>query len=150
MKKAKKYLVCVLAFVFLYTGIYCALRLTKYFVRQEFITFNCSEKIQQKYPGDKGPVTEGYTTYQFESTRNQIGCGRIQKRETRFGENFILPVFYPLRELEMRIRGFNTSTMNVLKYVAEFERYNSNGGKVYFSRGSLVDGFTIDRKEQTF
>ena len=150
MKKAKKYLVCVLAFVFLYTGIYCALRLTKYFVRQEFITFNCSEKIQQKYPGDKGPVTEGYTTYQFESTRNQIGCGRIQKRETRFGENFILPFFYPIRELEMRIRGYNSSTLYVNKYVAGFERYTSNGKKVYFHRRTPVKQFTIDRNEQIF
>ena len=149
MKKTKKYLAYILAFVFLYTGLYCILRLTKYLVHQEFITFTCSEEIRQQYPSDTGPLKEGYTTYEFESTRNQIGCGRIQKQQTRSAENIILPFFYPLRELEMRVRGFNSSTLNVMKYVSEFERYTTDGRKVYFPRSSLVNQFTIDRNKQT-
>ncbi len=149
MKKAKKYIISVLIFIFLYTGSYCLLRLKKYFVRQEFVTFTCSEEIQQKYPSDTGSVVEGHVSYEFESYRNQIGCGRIQKREVRFAETFLRPVFYPISELEMRLRGFNSSTMRVLKYVAELERYTPDGKKVYFPRQSTVDEFTIDRKEQT-
>ena len=150
MKNIKKYLVCALLVIFLYTGHYSILRITKYLVRQEFVTLTCSQEIQQKYTSDTGPVKEGHVSYEFESYRNQIGCGRIQKHEARFGENFILTFFYPLRELEMRIRGFNSSTLNVIKYVSEFERYTSNGNKAYFARSSLVSQFIIDRSEQRF
>ena len=34
----------------LYAGAYCLLRITTYFVRQEFITFGCSETIRHQYP----------------------------------------------------------------------------------------------------
>ena len=150
MKKTTQYLVFIFAFLSFYTGSYCSLRLTKYLVHQNFITFMCSKEIQQKFQSDTGPVKDGYTSYEFESNRNQVGCGRIQKSESMFGEDFILPFFYPIAELEMRIRGFNSSTLHVNKYVAEFERYASNGNKVYFHRRTPVKQFTIDRSEQRF
>jgi len=102
------------------------------------------------YPTDHGPITNGYTSYSFESQRNQIGCGRIQKKSTRFGETFLTPLFSPMGEMEMRIRGFNTAKMQILKSVAEFERYNSSSNRVYFHRQSLVDEIVVSRNEQKF
>jgi hypothetical protein len=151
MKKRRKIAIIVaIALPLLYAGTYCTLRIKKYFVRQEFLTFNCRESIRTKYPNDAGSIKEGHTSYAFESERNQIGCGRIQKRTSRLGESILLPLYDPLGELEMRIRGFNRSTMYVRKYVEEFERFNSESNKVYFSRQSWADEFVVSRNEQTF
>ena len=146
----KRILLIGVAALLLYSGSYCVLRLVKYFVRQEFVTFGCSDHIREKYPDDAGPIKDGYTSYSFESERNQIGCGRIQKGSSRFGETILVPVFSPLGELEMRVRGFNDSQLRILKYVAGFERYTSESNKVYFHRESLVDEITVGRNDQTF
>ena len=149
-KKRKILIIVVLALPLVYAGTYCALRLTKYFVRQEFVTFSCNAHIRAKYPDDVGAISEGHTSYEFESERNQIGCGRIQKQTNRLGESVLLPLYHALGELEMRIRGFNKSTMYVRKYVAEFERLDSESNKVYFARPSVSDKFVVSRNEQTF
>ncbi len=149
MKKSKILLVGLVV-ALMYPACYSVLRLSKYFVRQKFVTFVCPVHIRDKYPDDARPIQDGYTSYSFESERNQIGCGSIQKNHLRFGEAIILPVFRPLGEIEMRIRGFTHSEMLVLMYVAEFERYGSDSNKVYFHRESLVDRIPISRKDQTF
>jgi hypothetical protein len=148
IKRYKIAIIVSVALPLLYVGTYCTLRLTKYFVRQEFLTFGCGKAIRLQYPDDAGPIKEGHTSYTFESERNQIGCGRIQKQTTRPGETILLSIHYPLGELEMYIRGFNTSTMHVLKSVAVFERLDSDGDKVYFGNQSTVDEFVVSRKEQ--
>ena len=149
MNKNRKLLVGV-AILLLYPATYSVLRLTKYFVRQQFVTFGCPSHIREKYSDDAGPVKDGHTSYSFESERNQIGCGRIQKDFTRFGEPILLPLFSPLGEAEMRIRGFNDPELQVFKHVAEFERYGSDSNKVYFHRQSLIDQIPISREDQTF
>ena len=103
MKKKRILLVGIVALL-LYPETYCVLRLSKYFVRQQFVTFGCGESIRQKYPDDAGPIQDGPESYSFGSERNQIGCGRIQKTSVRFGESVFLPVFTPLGEMEMHIR----------------------------------------------
>jgi hypothetical protein len=148
--KKKRILLVGIAALLLYPCSYVALRLTKYFVRQQFVTFGCSESIREKHPDDSGPVQDGYTSYSFESDRNQIGCGRIQKDSARFGEPVLLPIFTPLGEMEMSLRGFTDSKLQVLKSVAEFERYDSESNKVYYHRQSLLDEITVARKDQTF
>ncbi len=148
--KINKILLFGVVAVLLYPTTYCVLRLTKYFVRQQFVTFGCPDHIREKYSDDAKPIKEGYISYSFESERNQIGCCRIQKKYIRFGEPILLPLFSPLREAEMRIRGFNTSRMQIWKGVAEFERYNSASNRVYFHRYSLVDEIVISRNEQKF
>ena len=80
--KKKRILLVAVTTLLLYSGSYCVLRLSKYFVRQEFITFGCPDRIREKYPDDARPIKDGYTSYSFESKRNQIGCGRIQKDST--------------------------------------------------------------------
>ncbi len=152
MKPRKKLAVASLAAAAAYIGIYCLLRTTKYFVRQEFICFSCSGSaaryVREKYPDDPGKTREGHTSYGCESERNQIGCGRIQKDTPRLGEHILIPAFRPLGELEMRIRGFDTATMYVYRYVSEFERYNASSNKVYFPRMSLADKFPVSRRDQ--
>jgi hypothetical protein len=62
--KKKKTLLFIVAVTLMYPATYGALRLTKYFVRQEFETYACSTRFRANYPDDDtGPVTEGYTTY---------------------------------------------------------------------------------------
>lgn len=148
----KKIAIIVAALLVLYAGAYCSLRLTKYFVRQQFLCFACSADmahiITDQYPDGPGPVRDGHTWYSYDSERNQIGCGRIQKDGRRFGEHLLLPLFWPLAELEMYVRGFGRSTMYIYRNVAEFERYDSEQRKVYYTRTSLIDQFQISRRDQ--
>jgi hypothetical protein len=146
----KRKLIAGVALLMLYFSSYCALRLTKYFVRQEFVTFGCPDRIREKYADDPGPNKDGHISYSFDSERNQIGCGRIQKIEKRFAEVIMLPVFRPVGELEMYIRGFNSPILYVHKIVSEFERYDSDANKVYFPRAVLTEKFPVRRKDQTF
>ncbi len=105
-------------------------------------------RIREKYLDDPGPARDGHISYSFDSDRNQIGCGRIQKDSVRFGETVLLPIYNPLGELEMRIRGFNHSKMRVTKRAAEFERYDSSSNKVYFLQQTAVDKLTVSRNDQ--
>lgn len=150
MKINKVFFFFLITMPLLYTSSYCVLRLAKYFVRQEFITFGCSKEIQAKYPSYAGSVEEGYISYQCESHINQIGCGCIQKSETSFDETILLPMFWPLAEFEMYTRGFGTSTIYVYKTVLEFERYDSDKNKVYFPRTSVVQALSINRNNIIF
>jgi hypothetical protein len=148
--KKKQILLVGIGALLLYLGTYCVLRLNKYFVRQQFVTFDCDKSIRQKYPDDAGPLQDGHKSYSFESERNQIGCGQIQKTSVCFAESFLLPIFTPLGEMEMNIRGFNDSKLEVYKSVAEFERYDSKSNKVFYLRQSLVNEISIRRKDQKF
>jgi hypothetical protein len=150
MKRKRIVIAGMCALLFIYVGSYCVLRLAKYFVRQEFLSEGCSKQIRDRYPDDKGPVRDGYTSYSFASERNQIGCGRIQKNCSKCGENILVPVFRPLGEVEMYVRGFGKVKMEVLKNIAEFERYDSKSNKVYYHRESIMDQFAVSRHDQTF
>jgi hypothetical protein len=152
MRIRTRVFLAVAALLPIYVASYCALRVTRYFVRQQFLCFSCSpatrERIRRQYPDDTGEIRDGHTSYTCESERSQIGCGRIQDEEDRFGERLLVPLFRPLGELEMHVRGFGTSTLDVYKHVAEFERYDSEQRKVYFMRTSRVDRFEISRRDQ--
>jgi hypothetical protein len=50
----------------------------------------------------------------------------------------------------MYVRGFGKVKMEVLKNIAEFERYDSKSNKVYYHRESIMDQFAVSRHDQTF
>ena len=145
MKRKRIVITGAVLLLFLYIGSYCVLRLTRYLVRQEFLSERCSKQIRDNYPDDRGPVKDGYTWYSFESERNQIGCGRIQKDRVSFGESVLRPAFRPLAEMELQVRGFNRPSMWVHKNVAEFERYDAESNAVYYMRTVSSDQLRMDR-----
>ena len=60
----------------------------------------------------------------------------------------MIPLFRPLAELEMYVRGFGRTTMDVYRNVATFERYDAEQREVYFTRASLIDQLEISRRDQ--
>jgi len=140
MTKLERFLLVMAVVIVTYPGAYVVLRLSKYFVRQEFLSFGCSESVMDRLKTEYPAAVQLWT----ESERNQIGCGRIQKDKERFGEFLLLPVFRPLGELEMRVRGFNHSTMSVFA-----DYYDSGvspeGGP---PRLELLTDLAVTREEQ--
>ncbi len=139
MKWRKMLVVAALAIAG-YGGTYCVLRLTKYFVRQDFACLSCSDSVMERIRREHPNMRH----ISVESQRNQVGCGRIQKDGRRFGEPVLLPLFRPLGELEMRVRGFNHSTLYVQGYVDGAEP----GTGIYHTPPNFVCEFTVTRAEQ--
>jgi len=138
--KWRKVLLVAASVLAAYGGTYCVLRLTKYFVRQEFACQSCSDSVMERIRREHPTLRH----ISVESQRNQIGCGRIQKDGRRLGEPVLLPLFRPLGELEMRLRGFNHSTMHVQGYVNDGEP----GTETYRTPPSFVCEFAVTRAEQ--
>jgi hypothetical protein len=132
----------VAAILAAYIGLYAVLRLTRYFVRQEYLCISCSpammKRIQKDHPTPRGVLT-------VESERNQIGCGKIQKQGKRFAESALLPLFRPLGEGEMVVRGFSVATISVFDNVDE-----PAASEGTYTRTTLVTNYTVRRKDQSF
>jgi len=112
MRRSRRWRRCavVLALVVLsYPVAYGALRVSRYFVRQEFACFSCPTPLMQELEA-KFPHAHQISVVS-EATR--IGCGRVQKKRTYFAESFLLSVFAPMAKLELGLRGFNSTTLYV-------------------------------------
>jgi hypothetical protein len=143
MKKIGRWsMVAAVIVLVTYAGTYAVLRLGKYFIRQQFLCLGCSpsmmKRIQRDFPKPKGLI-------QVASDRNQIGCGKIQKDEKRFGESILLPLFRPLGEVEMRLRGFNAVMIAVTDGVDE-----PAGSEGSFLRETLLTNYPATRRDQSF
>ncbi len=96
------------------------------------------KRIQKDHPTPRGVLT-------VESERNQIGCGKIQKQGKMFAESALLPLFRPLGEGEMVVRGFSVATISVFDNVDE-----PAASEGTYTRTTLVTNYTVRRKDQSF
>lgn len=122
-----------------YFGSYATLRLTRYFVLQEFYCLSCSDTLMQQIKKDYPAASE----ITVASMRNQIGCGRIQKEGKRIGEAVLVPLFRPLGELEMVIRGH--SQVRISAYNNVTDETGSEGG---YTRTTLLKEYKVTRRDQ--
>ena len=122
----------LLAVAVVYVSSYALLRISRYFVHQELTTFYPPSSVRREFVDDPFPTQEGNVFYEFFSTRNQIGCGHIQKPSSRLGEFILVPLYMPLAEVEMLLRGYGYAEWYIVKRVAVFERYDDAGEEVYY------------------
>ncbi|GEM_PF-4347131 len=131
-----------------YGGSYVVLRLSRYLVHQQFMLLFHNEALREGYVDDPGPSREGLRSYELESVRNQVGCGRIQKEKYYPAEAFILGFTTPLRELEMWLRGYGSTTLYVMEITLQPDHISEDGRQNYFSRRSVAEERRINRFQQ--
>ncbi len=127
-------------FLSLYPASYLALRATRYLIHQDFLCLSVGQEtmtaLKRKFPQAN--------SISVESERHQIGCGRVQKTKRRVGEAFVVPLFRPLSELEMHLRGYSTTAL----WVYDFNPVEVGNGRMD-GIPELIAEMEITREQQT-